>query len=91
MKDLITNLARSPFYYDEWFESASDQDQDQLWQFVWDSAAKTHAGNTFVEGVYDFYQKTGYLSHSQFHYLCKTVFPSTVTVSGLKERLNERL
>lgn len=87
MKSTIINLARSPFYYEEWFEHCSDQEQQDLWQFVWDSAAQTHSGNEFVEGVYNFYDKTGYLTYNQFYHLINTVMPSAIAKSSLKDRI----
>lgn len=78
MQELIKitqDLATDPEYYHHWFQSVADPSLKlRMWDFVWNQAATTNQGNAFVEGLYDFYCRNGYLTQRQFHFLIRQIF-----------------
>lgn len=84
MHQLIKELANDPMIYEQWFQQANDDEERLLWTHIWDQAARTHSDNEFVQGVYDFYQQRGFLTHRQFYFLVTAVMKTT---HSLKDRL----
>lgn len=83
IRDLVTDIE----FYQHWFSQATDTQKNMFWDEVWNQSAKTHSDNTFIQGLYDFYQMRGYLSHKQFGFLIKNVYPQIAQTQNLKDRL----
>lgn len=86
MANVIKRLAQDPDFYDDWFESQSDYEITEFWNIIWDKSAQHH-DNEFIQGLYDFYQKRGYLTHRQFSFLTRVVYPNLYQQQSLKDRL----
>jgi hypothetical protein len=85
MNNLIKQLVNDPEFYQQWFETANETQEQMLWKEIWDRAAETHSENEFVQGVYEFYQKRGFLTYKQFYFLASSIMKTT---HSLKDRLN---
>lgn len=87
MENLITQMANDCDFYESWHESATDTQHDMFWKHLWDHAAEHHANNDFVQGCYDYFQINGYLTHKQFFYLTRQMYPHAVKMKSLRDRL----
>ena len=86
-QNIIRDLTNSGQYYLQWFDSATDTQKSMIWDTVWDQAARNHSENDFIQGLYDFYQMRGYLTHRQWCYLIRTIQPSAFKIQSLKDRV----
>ena len=86
-QNIIRDLTNSNQHYIEWFDSATETQKSMIWESIWDEAARNHSENDFIQGLYDFYQVRGYLTHKQWCYLIRTIQPNILKSQSLKERL----
>jgi hypothetical protein len=86
IENIIKDLTTDPDFYQEWFEHSTDIQSNMIWKHIWDQAALAHSENEFIQGLYDFYQLRGYLTHRQFTHLVRVLFPSMVKTQSLKDR-----
>jgi len=89
MKNLIRDLVLDADLYTHWFSTATETQQNMLWEELWNTAAKHHSDNEFIQGLYEFYQLRGYLTHKQFYFLINTLNPSILKTKSLRDRLND--
>ena len=84
---IVKDLTNSAQFYIQWFDSATETQKAMIWETVWDEAARNHSENDFIQGLYNFYQMRGYLTHKQWCYLIRTIQPAILKSHNLKERL----
>jgi hypothetical protein len=89
-QSIIRDLTNNSQYYLEWFDSATDTQKSMIWESVWDEAARNHSENDFIQGLYDFYQVRGYLTHKQWCYLIRTIQPAILKGCSLKDRFKQK-
>ena len=87
MENLVTQMANDRNYYESWNETATDIQNEMFWKHIWDYAAEHHANNEFVQGCYDYYQINGFLTHKQFFYLTRQLYPNAIKLNTLRDRL----
>ena len=87
MENLIRELSSSSETYIKWFDSATDVQKNMVWEVVWNKAAEKHSENDFIQGLYNFYQLRGYLTHKQWGFLIRTIYPQALKMVSLKDRL----
>jgi len=86
-QNIINELTADSDFYKRWFDSATETQTNMIWEAVWNQAAEKHSENDFIQGLYDFYQMRGYLTHRQWCFLIKTIQPSVFKIQSLRDRL----
>ena len=86
-QNIIKDLTANSDFYMEWFDSATETQKSMIWEAVWNTAAERHSENDFIQGLYDFYQIRGYLTHKQWCYLIRTIQPNVFKMQSLKDRV----
>jgi hypothetical protein len=87
MENLVKQMANSQDYYKSWNETATDVQSEMFWKHIWDYAAEHHANSEFVQGCYDYFQINGFLTHKQFFYLTRQLYPNVIKLNTLRDRL----
>lgn len=91
-QNLIKDLSHTSEFYTQWFDSATETQKLMIWEAVWNQAAERHSENDFIQGLYEFYQIRGYLTHRQWQYLIRTIQPNVFKVTETKiQSLRDRI
>jgi hypothetical protein len=85
-EQLKQQLVTDQDFYKRWQSWDNDHERQQFWDKVWDRASMKHSHNKFVNGLYDYYQLRGTLTHRQFVSLLKVTEPRLLGITPLSER-----